>query len=228
MITDEMLREAAAKTSAAYLRYVEQGYDPENQHVFSPEFEKKMEKLIRKTRNIFLHQTLRRIASVALAVLIGVSAWLAVDIEAKAAFFGWIKGIYETYFVYQFEDDTTSNADFHADYRPTWLPDGYSEFFFDDSTETILVAYTNDAGKILSFNYINNPNETKWLVDLSQASISETTVNGTQAKLFIATNVDTASAIAWTTPDHTAFYISAFLSENDLIKIAESVRKIQN
>lgn len=225
MITDEMLREAAAKTSAAYLRYVEQGYDPENQHVFSPEFEKKMEKLIRKAKHIFLYQTLRRIASVVLAVLISASAWLAIDVNARAAFFGWAKETYETYFVYHHDQGANVNVD-PVEYRPTWLPEGYSEFAVNDTGARVMVAYVNDDEKILRVNYIlQNSDGTDWFVDVSQAEIKDVLVNGNQAEVFIAEAKDSANAIAWTTND-AAFYVTGFLSEAELVAVAESIQEI--
>ena len=40
MITEEMLRQAAARSCAIYVAHLEKGYNPHNQHEFSPEFEK--------------------------------------------------------------------------------------------------------------------------------------------------------------------------------------------
>ena len=45
MITEEMLREAAAKASEALVAYYEKGYDPQNQPEPSPEFEKLIQDL---------------------------------------------------------------------------------------------------------------------------------------------------------------------------------------
>jgi len=45
MITEEMLREAAAKASEALVAYYEQGYDPENHPEPPPEFEKRIQNL---------------------------------------------------------------------------------------------------------------------------------------------------------------------------------------
>ena len=46
MITDEMLRKAAARSCEIYVAHLEKGYNPQNQHEFSPEFEKRMQDLI--------------------------------------------------------------------------------------------------------------------------------------------------------------------------------------
>ena len=46
MITEKMLRKAAARSCEIYTAHLEKGYDPQNQHEFSPEFEKRMQDLI--------------------------------------------------------------------------------------------------------------------------------------------------------------------------------------
>lgn len=226
MITDEMLRVAAARSSEAFVRYIEQDYDSEHPHKFSPAFEKKIKKLKCKADHSVLYRTLQRVASIVLAILIGGGVWLTVDIEARAAFVGWIKEIYETYFVYRFEDDTNSNIG-PIEYRPTWLPDGYSEFFVDDTEDTVFVVYANDAGQMMNFSYICNPDETKWLVDRNNAIVKQTYVNENTAELFVSIDSNNASAIVWTTTDNTAFYLSAFLSDAELLQIAGSVQPIE-
>ena len=45
MITEEMLRKAAARSCEIYVAHLEEGYDPQNQHEFSPEFEKRIQDL---------------------------------------------------------------------------------------------------------------------------------------------------------------------------------------
>lgn len=107
MITDAQLRKAAEKSSDLYLRYVEQDYNSTPPHEFSASFEKKIRKLRKRADHPYFYKTLHKAAAVILAILISGSAWLAVDTEARAAFFGWVKEIYETYFVYRF----ASNSD---------------------------------------------------------------------------------------------------------------------
>lgn len=71
MITDEMLREAAEKSSKVYVRYLEQGYNPEFQYDFSENFERKIKKLSRKANHPFLYRSLQRIAAILLAISLG-------------------------------------------------------------------------------------------------------------------------------------------------------------
>ena len=226
MITEEMLCAAAARSCEIYVAYLERGYDPENQHEFSLQFEKKIKKLKRKADHPVFYHTTKRIASIVLAILISGGVWLAVDIEARAAFFGWIKEVYESYFVYRFEDDAVSNIN-PSSYRPTWLPSGYTEFYVDETDNTVAIVYADEEGRMLKLNYIQNPNETDWFVKTEQVEIESATINGKPAELFISKDSETANAIIWTSDDNTAFYLSAFLSKADLIKVAESVQVIE-
>ena len=226
MISDSMLRSAAKKSCEIYVSRLEAGYDPKAQHKFSPEFEKKIKKLKRKANHPIVYRSLQRIASIILVCLFACSAWLTVDAEARSAFFGWVKEIYETYFVYRFE----GNADYSNStvaYRPTWLPEGYTEFYIENTESTAVVSYQNEEGLLLTFQYTHNPNETDWFIDAEHAVIKENTVNGCPAEILLADNITTASVIVWTDEQDSAFYVSAFLGESELIKIAENVQPIK-
>lgn len=168
---------------------------------------------------------MHKAAAVILAILISGSAWLAVDTEARAAFFGWVKEIYETYFVYRF----VSNSDETSiiSYRPTWLPDGYTELYYDNTDNTTFVAYSNDAGQMISFSYSSATDETSWFIDRNSTIVTQVEVNGMAADLFESTDSNNANAIIWSNADNTAFCISGFVSSGYLIRIAESVAHIQ-
>ncbi len=204
MIPDSMLRGAAEKSCEIYVSRLEAGYDPKAQHKFSPEFEKKIKKLKRKANHPIVYRSLQRIASIILVCLIACGAWFTVDAEARSAFFGWVKEIYETYFVYRF-----------------------TEFYVDDIDATTVVSYQNTDGLLLTFRYTHNPNETDWFIDAEHAVIKETTVNGCPAEIFITDNITDSSSITWIDKQNSAFYISGYLSESDLIKIAENIQQIK-
>ena len=106
-------------------------------------------------------------------------------------------------------------------------PEGYTEFYVDDIDATTVVSYQNTDGLLLTFRYTHNPNETDWFIDAEHAVIKETTVNGCPAEILLADNITTASVIAWTDEQDSAFYVSGFLSESELIKIAENVQPIK-
>lgn len=226
MISEEMLQISAARSCEIYAAQLEAGYDSEDAHQFSDEFEKKIKKLKHKADHPVFYSVMRYVASVALVILIAGSAWLTVDVEAREALFGWVKGIYKTYFVYRYRDYSEEHTS-TTDYRPTWLPSSYSEFSSYETNSTITVVFTDADGSGLVMHYIHNPRSADWLVDIEHSEIKSTTVSGKPAELLIATDSDTANAIMWIAEDNTAFYLSGFLSEEELKRIAESIRPIE-
>lgn len=224
MITDEMLREAAEKSSEVYVRYLEQDYNPECQHDFSKNFERRMKKICRKANHPFLYRSLHRIASILLAMALGGIVWLSVDIEARASLFGWFKEIYETYIVYRFEGNHVENTA-PEEYRPTWMPDGYEEFYTSNAIDDYTVVYANDIGQALTFSYSRDTTGSVWYVANTMISTKQVYVNGMVADILLADSPDISNTIVWTDSQNTAFYISGFLDEADLIRMAESVQK---
>ena len=59
MISEVMLRNAAARSCAEYVEEFAAELDFESQHEFSPMFEKKIKKLVRKTKHPILYRAIR-------------------------------------------------------------------------------------------------------------------------------------------------------------------------
>lgn len=225
MINEELLRSAAVKASAKLTEALEQGYDPENQHVFSEGFEKKIRKLTRRANHPVLYQATRRVASILLAVILAGSIWLAFDVEARAAFVGWIKEVYGTFFAYRFVGEEAEVES--SRYRLGYVPDGYTEYYVDISSESKVFIYTNDEGKLLKFNYVSAPDETDWVLLSTSLQKKRTEVNGIPAELLISDDPAVAGGILWMTADNTGFYISGYFSEDEMVKIAENVEIVK-
>lgn len=223
MIPEELLC-AAAKTSCdMYADRLLLECDAHGTHRFSAEFEKKIETLKRNTEHPIRFHAARRVAAVFLALLLCGFAWLALDVEARAAVFGWVRETYEMFFVYRFSEDETPEAS-AADYRLTGLPDGYEEFSRSKTGETVSILYVNQAGDLLKFSYAPARGRTDWFVDASYTGRTATFVNGNPADLLVSESPDVASALLWTTSDGTAFFLSGFLSEEALIELAGQVQ----
>ena len=137
-----------------------------------------------------------------------------------------VKEIYETYFVYRIEDSDGS-IPANSDYRPTWLPDGYTESTIDSTGSTVTIIYTNADDQMLTFQYTYSPDEIDWFVDIEQVKIKSTTIIGNSAEILISEDTNNANGIMWTVDNECAFCISAFLSESELVQMAESVHKIE-
>lgn len=176
MIPEELLRRAAAGSCAEYVEELTADFDPEYQHEFSPEFERKIKKLIRKTKHPAFYRTMQRVASFVLAVVLAGGAWLTVDVEARAAFIGWVKEVYETYFVYRYEGPDMDAEP--AQYQLTWVPEGYQEVFSDLADGEGSEAYVNESGQYLKFAYVSDPNNSNLFIITETAACYEVSVNG--------------------------------------------------
>ena len=97
MISEEMLKKAAAEADQAIRDSLPA--PAECEHEFSPSFQRKMRRTFRKAK----HPKLPKYAACfVLAVALASGTWLTVDVEARAAFFAWVREQYEAFVEYRF------------------------------------------------------------------------------------------------------------------------------
>lgn len=224
-ITDEMLYRHAAEARDIWLDTL-----PDDSeipvHEFSEEFNKEMERLVALSQKQKKpNKRLRRIAAMFAVIIIGASSFIGVNAEARAAFVGWIKELADDYLIYRYEGDPVPDAEPMV-YRPAWIPEGYSEFLVDEEDDTKFLAYANEAREMLKLSYIHNPDETDWFISTENTVKESATVNGHKADLFISTDPDTAGGVIWSDENNCAFMLSGFLTVDDLLKMAESIRPV--
>ncbi len=227
MIPNEMLRESAARTYEKYVSNLLSDFDPEYHYEFSSGFEKRIEKLKRRADHPVLYHTLKRIAIILLTLLIAGTVWISVDADARAVFFGWISEISDNYFDYYHKGVSGDNSG-SVDYRPSWIPEGYSEEsvrLFNDKTT---VLYKNNDGRLLRFSYVITNKEYNWSFDISKGYTQSCRVSNYDATLFVSEDDNVASAITWIDSNDTAFFLTGFITDAELIRIAESVSVIEN
>ena len=223
MLTDRMIAQAAAEAMEIRIAKYEAEFENLPPHRFSSEFERKIAKLKRKADHPILYRTLYRVASIILAVLIDSGVWLAFDTDARAAFFGWVKEKFESYFVYSYNGGAEINEE-PKTYSLTFIPDGYTEHYSKTFSDRVTVVYTNEKGEMLKFNYSYTPDKTNWFIKAENTIVEHVTVNGSDAEVLLSTEQGRSTTIVWVAPDNTAFNISGFFSVEDLIMIAESVK----
>ncbi len=220
-----MLRAAAARSAEAYLRAAERDFPAAHAHIFSAAFEKRLNKLIRRSEYPGLHKALRSVAAALAAVVMAGSLWLAADTDARAAFVGWIKGIYEGHFVYRYEGGSASTAP--TEYRPTWIPEGYSEYRIDKFNGNTVIIYTDENERRLRISYAQASDNLDWRINITSSSTFSASVNGYSAELFISSDESIANAITWINDNDTVFAVSAFLDKDEIIMLAESIEDIK-
>lgn len=225
MISEEALKRAAMAADAVLLEQMPSREECE--HPFSRRFERKMKCLIRRTKHPVAYPLLQRAACVLLAAMLTGTVILATVPQAQAAFFGWLKEIHDTYLVYRIPQEAESTD--QQDYRLTWIPEGYVEYDILDMDDGFIVDYENSNNptddRLISFMYLYaNGSGTLGVFAEDDAVYKETEVNGIPADLLINPSGETGNTILWEDPEtHTLFSIDAYMEEDVLIKMAESV-----
>ena len=167
---------------------------------------------------------LSKVACAFLAVLLTGSAVLTFSVEARAAFFGWVREQVETYYMYFFEGNAAVTEP--AKYELGWMPENC---IFVTSYETAggeVYIYTDERDTLIQFTYTSEPDNEKVYVDCAEYTEKQVTINGNTASLFIAPSEDNTDGIVWTDPNtNTLFFISGHFDQGTFIKIAENVKE---
>ncbi len=159
------------------------------------------------------------------AVIISAALFVA-TVAAVPQARAWVKELWSQWF------ETNTRYGFSGEvgrsniiWRPTYMPDGYTEMYADDCENDGQVQFISLTGQIIYFGYTPIQDGTSFNIDNVHADYSQIYLkDGRIADLYIS-NVDgKASYILWTDSDSsTAFRIMADLPSKELITIAESV-----
>lgn len=221
-ITEEQLKEAALLLQKSMLDSLPA--KSELQVEFSDEFEESMQPLVhRMHRSYKIHKVLERVAVWALIVTMCFSSWLAVDTDARAAFFSWTKEVYENSFAYRFFTKHTTNLVKTADYLPTYLPQGYQEIESHIADDLTVRTYENESQDQIVFMCMDTNDRDLFV--LQNEKEAESVQIGTNVGDYYQYETE-ANELIWVSEDQTAaFYLGANLPKEEMIKIAEKVHK---
>lgn len=166
---------------------------------------------------------LSRVACVFLAVVLMGSAVLTFSVEARAAFFGWVRQQYETFYEYFFEGEPEITEPLQ--YSPEWMPEGC---VFVTSYETAggeVYIYTNENDTLIQFSYTSEPGKEKLYIDGVGSIEKPVTINGDQGTIYLSQDEAVTNALIWIDNEQKVlFSISADYDEDTLIKIAENIQ----
>lgn len=202
------------------------------EHTFSPAFERKMKRLLRRGRHPVWYQALHAAACVLLALLLSGCAVLAVSPEAREVFAGWVREIHDNYFLYEFfgneEREPVSKEE--VLYQPSYVPTGYRiEYRAVYSDGIVTVCYTDDqTGNIAVFTYFSDTASPVMQISRdSEDTYKKVTVNGISADLYLDSEEGETNVIVWVDEKNgAAFNIGGVMSGEELTRMAESVRAV--
>ena len=223
MISEEMLKKAAAEADQAIRNSLPAPADCK--HEFSPSFQRKMRRIFRKANHPVIYQLPKYAACFVLVVALAGGTWLTVDVEARAAFFAWVREQYEAFVEYRFIGEAPQESEI-VDYELTWLPEGYSETESHILAGSSITIYKNEGGRIIQFSYSQGGDATSLFVKSNYSKIITIELGSTVAEYYEAEEQSDANALTWMSEDgEIMFCITAFEPKEVLVKIAESVTK---
>lgn len=222
MITDKMLSQAASELASAISDSL-----PSSDlctHQFSSEFDKKMKHLITRANHPMRIRAINIAACFLLFILLGFSSILALNVEARENFVGWIKQQYESFYQY-FYIGSHDLAEY-KDYYPSWLPNGYSFKTSIEKDGGKVLIFADSYGNIAHFSYSTVASNTAVYIENVDAEHIDVQINDLDADLYISTSSEQANGIIWTNSSgDTLFAISAPIEPDGLIKMAEKIVK---
>lgn len=226
MISEEQLKKATLE--AEEILMAAQPVDEACDHEFSPQFERKMEKLIRKRKHpILRHPVFRAAAAIFLVVLLSSAVILSIP-QAGASF----KGLF-----YEQKDDEYRyvltgyvDADDLRTYQLGWLPEGYTVYEESHSLSSGLIRYKHQENGVIMFSYRiqregDELNFSQSFRNVPSHQWKEATINGRSADLFEMYYSDGTSGycIIWMNEDQSIIFSICCQPMPEAIKIAENV-----
>ena len=148
---------------------------------------------------------------------------LAVNAEARAAFFGWFSQQYDSVHHYFFTGDKSAGE--LQDYELTWVPERFTYETEYEIAGGRGYIYSEENDDMLSFTYSTTTEDAGsalYIVE-EEPIIEKVSVNGFPGDYYQATDGESSNCIVWQNDNNTIFYIAAYAEKEELLKMAESV-----
>ncbi len=224
-IFDIVLKEALRESMEREFKEIDEMVIDEP-HEFSPQFEKKMKKLInsigRKDRiKKYKRIAVRTIVSVAAALGL-IFGGLLTQPEVYAAVQNVFRSIFDKYDEYEFVSDELTIENFDNSIRLGYVPDGYCLSKGDYSPIDVTLFYTSKTDKII-FEY-GIAYGTISYYDNEHNSYEVFNLNGVEYQYYESNDVDFDNKLIWYENGY-AFGIYAHFPKDTLVEIAENLEK---
>ena len=178
----------------------------EIKHEFSEGFLKKMDALLALDKQRQRMRSIaRRVAMVALAILLSLGAWLAFDTEARAAIMKWAREFSDNGFAYRFfVNGTGTELPGHSVFRDTrcvigWLPERYddrSHDYLDNGEIHYFVKKGKAEGIFFSWAFSNEQNPPPFYYGIPEERARRVMIRGNAGK-YIPDSDGVGGALHW-------------------------------
>ena len=224
MISNEFIRQATEEYHEESMSAIPT--ENEIDHVFSDQFEKNMESVIKKNKHPQLKRVLRMAASFALVILISGGSVMALSPTARAAVMGWLFGQEAEAYVYR-STGTDTNSNTITTYDFAKIPEGYTLWQNMVMPNTCLVIYAEDeTGKFLRvFAAPNDGSGALYLIP-EDATLIPIQLGDIPADFYLSNVETSSSSIVWTDPENDYLVnVDGFFSQEELMELAMNLIK---
>ena len=166
---------------------------------------------------------LSRVAGVLLAILLAGSAVLAFSAEARAAFLGWVRQQYETFYVYTFAGSLDNAKQVH--YELGKVPDGFTFSTVLEIKGGESHVYIGPNGEIGEFGYSVAPEGIALYIEAAECEHYSVTINGLPGDLYLPKDSSSRTELLWVDETTGTMFTLGFQVDPEvLISIAETVQ----
>ncbi len=219
MITEEMMKQAAKEAGNIITDSLQT--QEEYRYEFSKTFENNMENILQKAKHKKRKRLYKQVACYLAIFVVAGSSFLMLNQEARATFLYWLRGQYTGYMEYRYTGDGSAEQ---QEYVLTYIPEGYYEKETTETEGMNIAIYHNDLGNQIAFMSSSGTDAISLFI--SDDNAQEVMVGNQKADYYQAEAEDENSVIVWYSEDRaTIFSISAALSKEEIIKVAESVEE---
>lgn len=219
MITEEMMKQAAKEAGNIITDSLQT--QEEHRYEFSKTFENNMENILQKAKHKKRKRLYKQVACYLAIFVVTGSSFFMFNQEARATFLYWLRGQYNGYMEYRYTGDGSAQQ---KAYVLTYIPEGYYEKEISEMEGMNIVIYHNDLGNQIAFMSSSGTDAISLFI--SDENAQEVMVGNIKADYYQAEADDENSVIVWYSEDRTTiFSVSAALSKEEIVKIAESVEE---
>lgn len=220
----EKLKEAFSRSNRDFLNSIE--LVPEEDVYFSPQYEKKMAHLIKRQKRPywkFVNTVGKKIAVIAIAFMMLFG--LSMSIKAiREPVIGFIENVFEKFSELFVNKSEIKNAPdiIEEVYTLTDVPEGYEIIMYSPSPKIVVTTWSNGEKKIELIQSVLNMHFT---IDTEETEVSKIEYDGQEIMYYhsIKNNNEQSQAF-WHTENYSfEIFSNDFLSENDIIKLIETI-----
>ncbi len=199
---------------------------PEEPHTFSPKFEKRMNKLIRRRKKPYykiINTAGKRVAViVGFFVIISFSTIMSVD-ALREAFKNFFVSIFEKFSIVRSSDESSSPDSIEAIYTITSGLGKYTISYQEQDEISNNTVYEDEDGHTIDFcQYVKSAYDT--MINTENTVIESIDINGKEAMIYRDNH--NYHIIIWDIGDY-IITINSNIGKDELISIAKSVQKAE-